>query len=152
MNDFPNHVEDVAAEQSYHSDKFDRAKREAKNIVGDVDKEKSLVARAQKLMSCLPGCEDFAVMIEIAELTWKGAYRPPWEFHIALLAGLVYLVSPLDCIPDTIPVVGYLDDAAVMMWISRKYFNEIEAFKKWKIKNSDIVDNSKKSPCDCVLL
>ena len=39
--------------------------------------------------------------------------RVPWR-HRALLAGLVaYLASPLDLIPDFIPVLGYLDDALI---------------------------------------
>ena len=33
----------------------------------------------------------------------------------AALAALVYLVSPIDAVPDFIPVAGLLDDAAVIM-------------------------------------
>lgn len=33
---------------------------------------------------------------------------------IILGAALLYLVSPLDCIPDIIPVVGWLDDIGVL--------------------------------------
>ena len=29
-------------------------------------------------------------------------------------AGLIYVISPIDLIPDFIPVIGYLDDAAVV--------------------------------------
>jgi uncharacterized membrane protein YkvA (DUF1232 family) len=30
------------------------------------------------------------------------------------LAGLIYLLSPIDLIPDFIPVVGYLDDMVIL--------------------------------------
>ena len=36
-----------------------------------------------------------------------------------MLAALLYLISPLDLIPDAVPVVGLLDDAAIfpaMVW------------------------------------
>jgi uncharacterized membrane protein YkvA (DUF1232 family) len=46
--------------------------------------------------------------------------RTPW--HAKVLAGLVaaYALSPIDLIPDFIPVVGYLDDLVIVplgIWI-----------------------------------
>ena len=38
----------------------------------------------------------------------------PRAAKIALAAVAVYLASPLDLIPDLIPIVGYLDDALVV--------------------------------------
>jgi uncharacterized membrane protein YkvA (DUF1232 family) len=51
----------------------------------------------------------------------------PRTAKIALAAALVYLASPIDLIPDFIPLVGYLDDlllAAVLVdgilnWVDR---------------------------------
>ena len=41
------------------------------------------------------------------------------------IAGLVYLVSPLDLIPDiAFPIIGELDDAAVL-WITNYFFVEL---------------------------
>jgi uncharacterized membrane protein YkvA (DUF1232 family) len=37
----------------------------------------------------------------------------PRSVKLALAAALVYLVSPLDLLPDFLPVVGYLDDVLV---------------------------------------
>ena len=37
----------------------------------------------------------------------------PRAAKLALAAALVYLASPLDLIPDVIPLVGYLDDVLV---------------------------------------
>ena len=33
---------------------------------------------------------------------------------ISMISALIYFVSPVDIIPDFLPVVGYLDDAAVV--------------------------------------
>ena len=48
----------------------------------------------------------------------------PW-LKLIPVAGLVYLVSPIDLIPDIVfPVIGELDDAAVL-WITNYFFVEL---------------------------
>ena len=39
--------------------------------------------------------------------------RLPGYIKMMLAAALLYLISPLDLIPDTVPVVGLLDDAVI---------------------------------------
>ncbi len=66
---------------------------------------------------------------ELARLLTRLVADPvlPRGAKLALAAALVYLVSPLDLIPDFVPVVGYLDDllvAAVVVdgvlnWVDR---------------------------------
>jgi len=50
--------------------------------------------------------------------------RIPLRRRCLLWGACAYLASPIDLIPDFIPVVGYLDDAAlvavVLAWILRK--------------------------------
>jgi uncharacterized membrane protein YkvA (DUF1232 family) len=43
----------------------------------------------------------------------------PRGVRVALVALLAYLVSPIDLVPDVIPVVGYLDDAVVVALVLR---------------------------------
>jgi uncharacterized membrane protein YkvA (DUF1232 family) len=46
---------------------------------------------------------------------WKGEYKDvPWSTIAAAVGALVYFLSPVDMIPDVIPVIGYIDDAAVV--------------------------------------
>ncbi len=48
----------------------------------------------------------------------------PW-LKVIPVAGLAYLVSPLDLIPDIIlPVIGELDDAAIL-WLTNYLFIEL---------------------------
>ena len=48
----------------------------------------------------------------------------PW-LKLIPIAGLLYLISPIDLIPDiAFPIIGELDDAAVL-WITNYFFVEL---------------------------
>ena len=73
-------------------------------------------------LAALPG----RLMLE-ARALWSLAWDPkvPWRARIASLAVASYLATPLDLIPNRIPVVGHLDEAitiplaiALFLWLS----------------------------------
>ena len=41
------------------------------------------------------------------------ARKTPWYVKVALVAGLLYAVSPYDLIPEWVPVFGVMDDIAL---------------------------------------
>jgi hypothetical protein len=54
----------------------------------------------------------------------SGAATPPlpkenWKRGIIALLAILYILSPLDLIPDFIPVIGWLDDLGVLAWAAR---------------------------------
>ena len=59
-------------------------------------------------------------------------YTVSWEVKAWILAGLAYFISPLDAIPDVIPVVGYLDDALVITWVMHEISDEVTKYRRWK--------------------
>lgn len=41
------------------------------------------------------------------------ARQTPWYVKLILVAGLLYILSPFDLIPEWVPVAGVLDDLAL---------------------------------------
>jgi uncharacterized membrane protein YkvA (DUF1232 family) len=48
------------------------------------------------------------------------------------LAVLLYVVSPIDLVPDFIPVLGFLDDLSLVSWFMGKFQKEIVHFREWE--------------------
>ena len=51
---------------------------------------------------------------------------------ISGLAVLLYVLSPIDLIPDFIPVLGFLDDLSLISWFMGKFQGEIIRFRDWE--------------------
>jgi uncharacterized membrane protein YkvA (DUF1232 family) len=61
---------------------------------------------------------------ETAREIRDGARHAPWYVKLLIAAGLLYLLSPIDLIPDFIPVLGQLDDVILitgLLRLVRKY-------------------------------
>lgn len=86
--------------------------------------------------------DDVRLLIELIKDYNKGEYTGLSKNSIILvIISLIYLVSPLDIIPDFL-VGGFLDDAAVIAFILKKIEAEITAYKSWKsIEKEDNDDN-----------
>jgi uncharacterized membrane protein YkvA (DUF1232 family) len=52
---------------------------------------------------------------------------------LMLVAAVIYFVSPLDLIPDSIPVLGLIDDAAVVTSVAKANITLISSFRTWEI-------------------
>lgn len=48
------------------------------------------------------------------------------------IAVLIYLLTPIDLIPDFIPVIGMLDDAALLAWFLTSIKTELDHFSTWE--------------------
>lgn len=64
----------------------------------------------------------------------------PMGSIIAIFAALLYLVAPLDLIPDFIPAVGYLDDALVFGACMKLVDSDVLEFLKWREDNKNLIE------------
>ncbi len=57
----------------------------------------------------------------------------PSSTLLAAVAVLIYFISPIDLIPDFIPVLGLVDDVALVAWFSLTIKTEIDKFHEWEL-------------------
>ena len=56
----------------------------------------------------------------------------PWKTILAIIAGILYFVTPIDLIPDFIPITGFVDDFTVLYWVFNNFNKDIEEFRAWE--------------------
>ncbi|QKZ11140.1 YkvA family protein [Spirosoma sp. KUDC1026] len=66
----------------------------------------------------------------------SGEYRQiPWKTLIRIIAVLIYFVSPIDILPDFLPIVGFTDDIALMLWLFSGLKDDLDKFSEWETTN-----------------
>ena len=77
--------------------------------------------------------EDLKLLQALCLAYWRGEYRAiSPKALISVVAGLMYFLSPIDAIPDFIPMFGMLDDIAVLAWVMKTLEGELSAFRAWR--------------------
>jgi uncharacterized membrane protein YkvA (DUF1232 family) len=81
---------------------------------------------------------ELKLMISMLRDYVRGAYREiPFGSMAAVAAAVLYFASPVDAIPDFIPGLGYVDDAAVLMLCLRMIRSDVEKYRDWAALHLD---------------
>ncbi len=77
--------------------------------------------------------ETLQSLFRLIKLSISGEYTElPATTVVAAVAVLIYFMSPIDLIPDFIPVLGLLDDMALVAWFSTSIKHELDKFHTWE--------------------
>ena len=119
------------------ADKFSSYKEKAVELLKDSEGLDKLLEQIEKKMQKLGAKgEDIVYIPEMVMLIRSYIIKEYTDISLAkivlIMAALIYYVSPLDVIPDSIPFVGLLDDAivakTVMLWCDE----EIDQYMEWR--------------------
>ena len=115
---------------------FKRAQQKARKVIGNNEKLIHLIDRSRdKLLEVGNSkiVENAKVFIRMVKAYANGSYRAmPLKSLVIVVAALLYFVMPLDLIADFIPITGYIDDFAVILWVYKHLQSEIDAFVAWE--------------------
>ena len=76
---------------------------------------------------------DFVDLFSLLQDWYKGRYKDvPWLVISSVGGALLYVLSPVDLIPDFLPFVGYLDDAAVFAALLKYVRTDLRKYRNWK--------------------
>lgn len=63
----------------------------------------------------------------------------PKRSIIAILGGLIYFLSPIDVVPDFVPVLGFIDDVFVLNLVYKQVIKDLEKYRVWKDSQLKVV-------------
>ncbi|HET9418757.1 MAG TPA: YkvA family protein [Chthoniobacterales bacterium] len=118
---------------------FAHALSSAKAYVRNPERLRDLVTEGTRKALFLPH-ETFKgtlvylhAMLRLMRAYYRGEYRAvPMTTLLIIVAALIYLLNPLDMIPDWIPGLGFIDDAFILTLAARRTREVIEQFLAWE--------------------
>jgi len=127
-------------DEAVKSPAFHQAKSKAEEYAQDPEKAKRLVDEAMKKAK---GKKQGALeevwrylggLIRLTRAYFNRQYTEvPWHSIVLILAALIYFISPLDFIPDVIPVLGLSDDAVIISFVVAQIKTDLDDFMAWEI-------------------
>lgn len=85
--------------------------------------------------------EDVKLFFMMLKDYWNARYREvPWWVIAAMVFTLLYVLNPFDLIPDAIPLLGQIDDVAVMIICLKMIGSEVQKYRIWRQREDKTID------------
>ena len=115
-------------------------KEKAKAYLNDDEKMEKLFRDFEDKLKLIPKigkrASDIAVLLSMLRAYIKKQYTDVAIGTIlAAIAGLIYVVNPMDVVPEYIIGFGIVDDAAVIGIILQAMHMDLNKYKKWQKAN-----------------
>lgn len=113
-------------------DEFSRAEYSEDDVKKVLDNEEK-IERIMKKGSLFQFYDDVKTFFSMIKDFATRKYRDvPLGTIISIIGTLLFVLAPVDVIPDFLPGIGYLDDATVLGFCMKFVKNDIESYRRWK--------------------
>ena len=138
----------MAFERLDYTDRWKEAEEHFEQGLHDVDANDVIYAankgkmKLERLGSAPEGLEDLwqdlHIMVTLCQDYAREDYREiSWQSIQRIAGAVAYFVSPFDLVPDMVPKIGYLDDAAVIRTTLRRTREDLDRYRQWQIERGE---------------
>ena len=118
--------------------KTDKNKALDSNLEYLLSKESKLKEKLEDSGYLEPFSDDLMLFMSLVKDYYKGDYRKiPFKTISAGVIGALYVLNPIDLIPDSIPFIGHIDDALVLKFCLKQAKKDLQKYKQWKQQQSN---------------
>ena len=111
-----------------------------KDVESLLNRQQEFTAKTKKVPGRLGKLvKQVGLLFDLLGDYWKGEYREiPYGSIAMVVVALVYFLSPIDLIPDAIPVIGYVDDALVVALTVQFVQEDLKEYCAFKGYDADV--------------
>lgn len=120
---------------------YTKTQKKAKSVLDNPRRISKLIETSKKKISNLDlGEKEFKgilgtikTFIRMLRAFRNGTYTDiPWLTVLTVVGALIYFITPIDLLPDFIPVTGYVDDFSLILTVYNRFKGDIIAFQAWE--------------------
>lgn len=127
---------------------FERYESRADAYIEDKNKSSRLLRKAIFKAGRKKGLKSIVGVWEVLQLLFslfgdwiKGSYREvPKKSIVMIIVAILYFTLPTDAIADFIPFGGFIDDAAVIGFVTSQIKGDLEKYRYWKMYKNKKAD------------
>ena len=113
---------------------------DAEKLLQSRDKVEEFLQKLESKMKTFPAIgealSNIPIMVSLVRSYIRKEYTEmPIGTIVAVLSALIYVLSPFDLVIDGIPVLGQLDDAAVVLACLQLVESDLKEYAKWREEN-----------------
>lgn len=101
-----------------------------KSEITETDMKKA-VTKSNKLGN---NKNNFIILIKMLKDSINGKYNLPTWAIATITGAIIYVISPIDAVPDILPIVGWTDDSAVVATVVATLGKLISDYKNKRLK------------------
>lgn len=125
--------------------KLDKIFDKAKAVITENERVKALLSEAKSKLDKINNdsqeratfINQIQLLIKMVKAHFRGEYHAfSTSTLLSIVFALVYFITPIDLIPDFIPVLGLTDDVSLVYFIFKSLTDDIAAFRAWENTSS----------------
>ena len=122
-------------------EELEKGYSKAEKMLEDKEKTERFLQKLEKKLKVIPKLGDTLAMVPILLSLVRSYIKKeyteiPLGSIIAVLSALIYILAPVDAIPDAIPAAGLIDDALLITTCLKLVKSDVDEYIIWRKENN----------------